>query len=182
MGNYADKRLYAFPEVRAEKQEISESTLPNYFKPIKLFCEENDIVLNWKKVSRRIPRGRGHADDRIPTVDEIKRLLEYPDRRVKIAILAMLSSGCRVGSFDYLNWGHIEPIEKSKVLVAAKIRIYSGTSDKYFSFISPETFNAIQSDIEFRKASGEKITKDSPLLRDLFPPEKGAEGEPRQSR
>ncbi|MFI5421029.1 MAG: hypothetical protein ACHQ1H_08695, partial [Nitrososphaerales archaeon] len=59
-------------KLRAEKGEISENTLPNYFKPIKLFCEENDIILNWKKIQRRIPRGRNAADDRIPTLDEIK--------------------------------------------------------------------------------------------------------------
>ncbi len=96
---------------RAEKKEISEATVPNYFKPIKLFCEMNDISLNWKKIGRRIPHGRSYGQDRIPTVDEVKRILAYPDRRVKPAVLLMLSSGIRIGAFDYLSWGHIEKVE-----------------------------------------------------------------------
>jgi len=32
-----------------ENKDISIATLPNYYKPIKLFCEMNDLVINWKK-------------------------------------------------------------------------------------------------------------------------------------
>jgi hypothetical protein len=35
---------------RARRGEISESTIPNYYKAAKLFCEMNDVVLNWKKI------------------------------------------------------------------------------------------------------------------------------------
>ncbi|MEM3637336.1 MAG: hypothetical protein QXX17_02805 [Conexivisphaerales archaeon] len=43
-----------------------ESTVPNYYKPIKLILEMNDIILNWKKITRRIPTGREFANDRAP--------------------------------------------------------------------------------------------------------------------
>lgn len=165
-----------FQKLRVEKKEIVESTLPNFVKPIRLFCEQNDIVLNWKKINRRIPRGRSSADDRIPTIEEIKKLLTYPDRRVKIAALIMLSSGGRVGAFDFLNWGHIEKIEKNGKLLCAKIRIYAGQKEEYFSFITPEAYCEIEAYINFRKSQGEKITKDSPVLRDLFLPEKLGRG------
>ena len=95
---------------RALRNEISQSTLPNYFKPIKLFCIENDVILNWKKISRRIPHGRKFANDRIPTMDEIRKTLSYPDRRIRPAVLIMLSSGGRVGMFDHLSYGEITHI------------------------------------------------------------------------
>lgn len=37
---------------RVEKKEISASTLRNYIKPIKLFCEQLEISLPWKRISR----------------------------------------------------------------------------------------------------------------------------------
>ena len=163
---------------RAERKEIAEATVPNYFKPIKLFCEMNDITLNWKKIGRRIPHGRSYGQDRIPTVEEIKQILSYPDRRIKPAVLVMLSSGIRLGAFDYLNWGHIEKIEEKGQLVAGIIKVYAGTSDEYFSFITPECYEALDEYIAFRKSSREKVGNDSPLIRDLFKPDKLAKGEP----
>jgi hypothetical protein len=92
-----------YQKERALRKEISESTVPNYYKPIKLFLEMNDIILNWKKIARRIPRGSDHADDRAPSKDEIRRILTYPDRRIKPIVLIMASSGIRVGAWDYLT-------------------------------------------------------------------------------
>lgn len=49
-------RFITFQKERVTRKEISESTLRNYHKPIKLFCEMNDIQINWKKVTRGLPR------------------------------------------------------------------------------------------------------------------------------
>lgn len=71
-----------FQRERVEKREISGATLINYSKSIKLFCEMADIPIPWKKITRGLPKGKKHADDRIPTLDELKKLVEYPDRRI----------------------------------------------------------------------------------------------------
>jgi hypothetical protein len=160
-----------YQKMRADKNQISASTLPNYFKPIKLFCIENDVMLNWKKIARRIPRGRKFANDRAPTMEEIKKILAYPDRRIKPAVLVMLSCGGRVGLFDYLSYGNISPIIENGQVVAAKIRIYSGSDEEYSSFITPQAYWGIEEYISFRRDHGEKITPESPVLRDLFKPD-----------
>jgi hypothetical protein len=56
---------------RIESNEISEGTLGNYLKAIKLFCSMNDVMVNWKKISKGVPTARHSADDRIPSFEEI---------------------------------------------------------------------------------------------------------------
>ena len=68
---------------RVNLKEITGSTIQNYLKSIKLFCEMADIPVTWNKIRRGLPRGRTYADDRIPTIEEIRKILEYPDRRIK---------------------------------------------------------------------------------------------------
>jgi len=70
-----------FQRERVDKKEISGATVINYTKSIKLFCEMADIPIPWKKITRGLPRGKKYADDRIPTMQELKKLIEYPDRR-----------------------------------------------------------------------------------------------------
>jgi hypothetical protein len=53
--NWAQESLMSFIEFqkeRVKRNEISESTITNYYKATKLFCVMNDLVLNWKKISR----------------------------------------------------------------------------------------------------------------------------------
>lgn len=72
-----------FQNSRVTKKEISGATDRNYVKSIKLFCDMADLPVSWKKITRGLPRGRRYADDRIPTIEELKKILEYPDRRIK---------------------------------------------------------------------------------------------------
>lgn len=153
---------------RFNEKEITGSTIRNYLKSIKLFLEIADIQIAWKKISRGLPRARNYSDDRIPTVEEINTLLAYPDRRLKALIYTMSSSGIRLGAWDFLKWGHIRPIEKNGEIVAAKIIVYAGEEDEYFSFISREAFYALSEWMNFREISGEKIDNNSWLMRDLW--------------
>ncbi len=153
---------------RVHKREITGSTVNNYLKSIKLFCEMADISIPWKKISRGLPRGRNYADDRIPTDDEIQKLLEYPDRRIKAIVYTMTSSGIRLGAWDYLKWGHIRPIERDGEIVAAKVIVYAGEDEEYFTFISKEAMSSLMDWMKYRENSGELISEESWLMRDLW--------------
>ncbi len=157
-----------FQKERAARGEITESTIPNYYKPVKLFCDMNDIVINWRLVTRGMPRGNHAANDRSPTLDEIIQILKYPDVRIKAIILTIISSGIRVGAWDYLRWKHVIPIEVDNVVVASKIIVYAGDREQYFSFITPEAYYALKEWMEFRASYGEKITGESWVMRDLW--------------
>jgi integrase len=90
-------------KIRVESKEIKASTLRNNIKPIKLFCEQMDIDIPWKKLMRGMPKERKYANDRAPKLEEIMRISEYPDRRIKSIIYIMVSSGMRLGAWDYLR-------------------------------------------------------------------------------
>jgi hypothetical protein len=45
-------RFLQFQKERVSKGEIVESTISNYFKAIRLFCEMNEIDVNWKIIKK----------------------------------------------------------------------------------------------------------------------------------
>ena len=161
-------RFILFQKERVTRKEITVGTIRNYVKSIKLFCQMSDIDINWEKITRGLPKGRRYADDRAPTLAEIKKLCEYPDRRIKSIVYTMISSGIRVGAWDYLCWGNIRPIEVDGQIVAAKILVYADSEDSYISYISPSAFRELADWINYRKESGEIITDDSWVMRDLW--------------
>ncbi len=158
---------------RVANGEISPGTLRNYIKAIKLFCEMNDLVIVWKKITRGLPKARRFADDRAPTLDEIRRMIEYPDRRIKPVVYTMASSGMRLEAWNYLRWSHIKPIERNGKIVAAKMIVYAGDPEEYFTFITLEAYRALASWMNFRKDSGESIRPNSWVMRDLWDTKKG---------
>ena len=150
-----------FHRERVYKKEISGATVGNYTKSIRLFCEMADIPIPWKKITRGLPKGRKYADDRIPTIEELKKLVEYPDRRIKAIVYSMSSSGTRVGFWDYLRWSDITPIERNGEVIAAKMIVYAGEDEQYFTFISPAAWQELSAWRQYREASGEIINHDS---------------------
>jgi len=99
---------------RVENKEITGGTLRNSVKTIKTFCEVTDVLIPWKKITRGLPRVKRYADDRAPTLEEITKITEYPDRRIKCIVYTMASSGIKVGAWDYLKWGQIMPFNTYK--------------------------------------------------------------------
>jgi hypothetical protein len=52
--------------------------------------------------------------------------------------------------------------------VAAKVSIYTGEDEEYFTFISFQAYNELAKWTEFRQQLGEHITADILLMHDLF--------------
>jgi len=99
-------RFINYHKERVERKQITAGTLRNLFKTIKSFCEITDVDVPWKKISRGLPRCKRYADNRAPTIEEIRNIIEYPDRRIKPIVYVMCSAGIRVGAWDYLKWKH----------------------------------------------------------------------------
>jgi hypothetical protein len=153
-------------QTKVRSGKITAATCDVSLPPVKLFCEMNDIILNWRKINKLLPHGNGNAADEAYTREQIRKMLEYSDLRAKIPILFMASSGMRLGGFQGLSDGCIKPVynESNDKLLAAHVVVYKGTKDEYDTFISPEAYHAYEEYRNLRIKFGEKITKNSPVL------------------
>jgi hypothetical protein len=134
------KRMHDNTSNDRKKDEIAAGTIKNYFRKIKFFCEicqeegegGSDLPsINWKKLSRILPKARSASNDRAPTNEEIRKAIRAQDRRVKPIILTMCSSGIRLGAWDYLRWKHVIPKTNDKgEVIAAKLIVYAGEHDE----------------------------------------------------
>jgi hypothetical protein len=162
-------RFVLFQKDRIDKKEITSGTLRNYVKAIKLFCRMNRINIVWDIISRSLPKVKQHANDRIPSVEEIKKLIEYPDRRIKPIVLLSVSTGIRVGAWDYMKCKHIAPIKNENgAILAAKLVVYPSEPEEYFTFMTPEAYSAVKEWMDFRASFGEEITGESWILRNTW--------------
>ena len=118
-------------QTKVRNGEISPVTGIVMIPPIKLLCEMNDIILNWRKINKLMPHGSDNTADEAYTREQITKMLEYSDLRAKIPILFMASSEMRLGAFVGLSDGCIKPIydDKTGKLLAAHVVVYKGNDD-----------------------------------------------------
>ncbi|MGD1054742.1 MAG: site-specific integrase [Nitrososphaerales archaeon] len=154
--------------IEARRNEVSGSTIHQVRDALKHFYEMNDVEngINWPKIVRMMPRAKKIGADRAPTLDEVRKVIENSDTRMKCIILLLCSSGIRVGAFDYLTWKDVDPIQEDGAVVAAHLTVYRGDSEQYQTFITPECNDALVEYRRRREAVGEKIVPASPLIRD----------------
>lgn len=166
-------RYILFHKNRVERKEIVAGTLKNHVKVIKLFCRMNDIehLVPWNKLKIAMPKVRQFADDRSPTIEEIRKLVEFNDPRIKPLVYLMSSSGIRLGAINYLRWKDILPIhdeDDSTKVIAAKLIVYPGEPEQYYTFISPEAYLSLLNWMNFRESHGEMVTGESWVFRNMW--------------
>jgi integrase len=137
---------------------------------IYILLEMNDTFLNWKKISRILPKVRRYALDRVPTPEEITEILDAADTRGKALTLVLESSGIREGAMETLEVGDYTPIRNNGQIVAGRLVVYARHPEQYIALTTFEACVALDRYLEFRKANNENITNASPLFRDTFDP------------
>jgi hypothetical protein len=145
-GSPEDQAKQFLIKARQDPQWVQDN-LRNFiaFQIERVRCEMNDSVqlINWKLITRGMPRGRQPAIDRAPTEEEIPKLIEYPDRRIKPIVFTMVSSGIKIGAWDYLQWKHVIPMTNtSGEIIAAKLIVHAGDREQYYTFITPEAYSS----------------------------------------
>lgn len=152
-----------------KEKKIEAATIKNYYKVVKAFCLLHRINLERPRIKRYIGKVKKIANDRAPSLDEMKTWMEYDDRRIKLVILVMSSCGMRVGAWSYLQWKHVKPIARDGQIIAAKLTVYAGEGEEeYITFITPEAYESLDKWMKLREQHGEKINQDSYLMRDTW--------------
>jgi integrase len=160
---------------------------------IKLHCsaiydyfDMHEIILNRRRIRREVPpeeHATGQSGGRAYSHEEINKLLAVcPEKRDRVLILLMSSTGMRIGAIHTIKIGDLEPRTSTKGEKTYKITVYSyaGPRQSYPCFSNRELTVAIDSYLQERAEYGEDITKrTSPLIREQFNRKKHLRIEPK---
>ena len=150
---------------KLKSSDRSYSFLNLAFSVLKHFYVMNDIRINKEKISKFMGESGRKNMDRGYTYDEIKKMLDIADLRMKTIVFLMASTGMRIGAIPDLKLKHLEEIAKDKVY---KITVYGKSKEEYYTFCSPECYFIIKSYLEYRGKSGELLDDESYLIREQF--------------
>jgi integrase len=130
---------------KMKKEGKNWGAIHNYVSMILAFYKINDIVLNTSKISKFMPEMRKVKKDRGYTHEEISKMLEISDERTRVIILLLASTGMRIGAIPALRIRNLQD---------NKITVYENDKEEYFSFITPECKQAIDTYLDMRSRYG----------------------------
>ena len=120
-----------------QKKGVSKSWFMLLFASLKNFYEMNDVEdIKWRKLKRYIGEEQPKHEDRRYTDEEIHKLVQNANLKLKATILLMASSGMRIGALPFLLKSHLE--RRGDLY---KINVYKGLKGKgqYYTFCTPES-------------------------------------------
>jgi site-specific recombinase XerD len=158
--------------ISMKKEGKSFFSIRNHISPVLTFYKVNDIVLNVTKIKRYVPAKKRANRDRAYTHQEIQQLLDISDERMRVIILLLGSSGMRVGAIPLLSLRNLTKVNLLQrygdINQIYKIIVYENEEEEYITFCTPECVTAIDLYLNMRSRYGEKLTKDSLLIREQF--------------
>jgi integrase len=135
---------------------VSYATIKFLITPIFTFYQLNDVILNRKKVSRYLGEFKRIVKDQAYTTAQIQTALQNADARMRMIILILASTGCRVGSLPSLTLRNLTRIPDYNLY---KITFYEDTNSEYYTFTTREcALTGIDNYLEYRKRCGESIS------------------------
>lgn len=127
-------------------------TIQTAMSCVKSFLYENDIELKqrfWKTLSKRRKGSKAWSEIKVPTTNELKKILMHGDALERAAILVLSSSGMREGEACKLtlNDFHLDEIPP-RIRIPGK---YTKTGDPRDTFITDEAKNHLLEWIDNKK-------------------------------
>jgi integrase len=151
-----------------KKEGKSFRAIYNYVSAICKFYRMNRVSLDTKHIREYLPEFKKSKKDRSYECEEIRRLLDIADERMRTVILLLASTGMRIGAIPGLRLRNIEKVEIDAATSIYKITVYEGFKEEYITFTTPECTVAINSYLKMRERYGEKLNSNSFLIREQF--------------
>jgi hypothetical protein len=135
---------------------IAYATIKYLLAPIFTFYQLNDVLLNKKKVFRYLGECKRVMKDKAYSNEQIAQALRTADQRMRMIILLLASTGCRIGALPGLTLGNLTKIPDCGLY---KITFYEGTNNEYYTFCTREAAQtAIEPYLLYRQRCGEKLS------------------------
>jgi len=147
-----------------DDRNLKSSTIRGKLGAIELFLEMNKKTYHKKILHKLIP-----SSDYIPggekpfTTEDIQRFLNSTTKlRTKALVHFLASTGVRPASITdpVLRLKHIEKMANG----CKSVRVYDGSKEGYWAFLTPEASKSIDHYIDSRKLNREELTPESPLF------------------
>ncbi|MDA4122793.1 MAG: hypothetical protein OK456_06405 [Thaumarchaeota archaeon] len=162
--------------VRLEERDLSGVSIRTYIKAIKSWWTFNDLDVK-KRVRVKDSAGR-YDNERVPTREELQRILDVCSMRERLSVSLMAFCGFRpqvLGDFrgnDGLVIGDLPElvvsggrVEFPKVPSLLKVRkTLSKKRNAYFVFVPQQACGYLKNYLEWRLGEGETLTQESPLF------------------
>ena len=148
--------------------------ISNKLKAVKSWLEFNGV-----RVQRRIKTGSSEPpQERVPSKEELAKLLRFCTPRERVAVAFIGFSGLRLESLgnyvgtDGLTLGDLPElvikdgtveVERLPMKVCIR-RVLSKGRNNYFTFLPSEGYSYLKEYLDLRMQRGEKLSADSPLI------------------
>ena len=149
---------------RYEKGDLRARSFIPPIAALESFCVQNDILLNFKKVKKWIPKFEKLTGEHPYTNEDIQNMLRAANLRLSVVIHIFASTGIRPEALPAIKLKHVEPIGNN----CTKLVIYPEDNEEYYAFLTPEATLVLQKYLEKRRFDGEKLSEESPLVRNAY--------------
>jgi len=145
---------------KVANEELNPNSVPTKFYPIQLFCEQNDILVNWKKLHRSFPKQKQVSNQGAYTDSDIRKLLSSTtSQRNKAFIHFLASTGVRVGAISDIKVQDVRPVENGAI-----VDVYLDDVQEYRTCLTPEAYQSLKDYFEWRNLCGYPVRPDSSLF------------------
>jgi integrase len=141
------------------------ATRSQYVAAISTFYDLNEVVLNKKRIYTYLGEEERPIDNRGYSTEEITKMLEVCDERVRALILFLCSTGVRIRAIIGLKLEDLVIVPNYGLY---QVTVYSDAKERYSTFTTPEAAKAVKVYLSYRERYGEKLTPKSPVFRDQF--------------